>query len=429
MRTRRSLLLLTALALFTNFDVVGRAQADAGTYTIRFNNNGSIDTTYGFAGVTISNPQFTNCGHGIGVFPFFPNKIVTVGSFWTSLTSGTTGLIARTDDKGATDNTFGFMGVNVLDVSAASIEWIDEMGFQSSSKIIVAGGLFPAPGSLPSWIVARFNWNGSLDTTFGTNGFTTLFSGSDLIFDMVIDGSNRIVLVGHAPNGHWGIARRTQHGALDNSFGQNGTVKLTIVGAGRGEHADAVDIYEDKIVVAGSPLKSNTHISMVRLTSAGALDPTFGSGGKLDVDFPGLAGEHVSDIDCWPSGPNQGCVVVGGTGTTNPGGVFAVARIKPNGTIDTGFGLRTTSFAGLTSSAANEVIVTSDNKITVAGRVNLGGQHRIGLARYLSDGTLDGTFGSGGKVLQSIGTADINIQDMALDTSGGNRFLIIGDTN
>jgi uncharacterized delta-60 repeat protein len=187
-------------------------------------------------------------------------------------------------------------------------------------------------------------------------------------------------------------------GDLDPSFGGSGMV-ITDLGVG-GAQANAVAIQPDgKIVAAGT--SGSEHFVVVRYLADGTLDATFGNGGKAVPDLGGIF-EQAYGLALQPDGK---IVLVG---TTAPQGYccqYVVARLLPDGALDAGFGTRgrvfTTLAGGLQSFGA--VAIQPDGKIVAAG----GGYSSFGSAlavvRYLSNGTLDSTFGSSGAALFAVG--------------------------
>src|SRR5262249_17534115 len=129
-------------------------------------------------------------------------------------------------------------------------------------------------------------------------------------------------------------------------------------------------------------------------TQSGTLDPTFGTGGQVTTNFglPAGAGSAAVQPD--------GKLVVAGTIAQNGRNDFALARYNTDGTLDAGFGVggkvTTDFFDGY--DVATGVVIQLDGKIVVGGTVGTDPFADFGLARYNSNGTLDTTFGTGGKV-------------------------------
>lgn len=198
-------------------------------------------------------------------------------------------------------------------------------------------------------------------------------------------------------------AARATDGDLDPSFGIGGMVTVDINKST--DLANAVAIQSDgKIVVVGETYKNNDYSGedfvVTRYNTDGTLDPTFGKGGKVRTDFPGLAAVPSSVV----IQPDGKIVVAGGAFPLFTFlGDFKVVRYNPNGRLDTSFGdggIVTSSFPGQ-GSYANAVALQSDGKIIAAGTdfVNFSSEDNsntdFAVARYNSDGTPDTSFGSG----------------------------------
>jgi uncharacterized delta-60 repeat protein len=277
---------------------------------------------------------------------------------------------------------------------------------------------------------------GALDPSFGTGGkVTTDFGFTDVATAVAVQKDGKILAVGYDDGGapDFAIARYNPDGSLDTTFnatatptGFNGNGRLSFTfGApifGGSEKASAVAIQDDgKIVVAGYTDAGGgtaNNFAVARINPDGTLDPTFGVGGKqtLDIGFDDRAtGVAIQD---------DGKIVVGGF---DDGGFadFAVVRFNTNGILDTTFnaagtgavgsapGILTFNFGALgVVEKANALAIQTDGKIVMAGFTGLGGAvgnpNNFALARVNPDGTLDATFGAGGK--QSI---DFGFDDQA----------------
>ncbi|HET8676489.1 MAG TPA: hypothetical protein VFO63_11915, partial [Blastocatellia bacterium] len=153
------------------------------------------------------------------------------------------------------------------------------------------------------------------------------------------------------------------------------------------------------------------------LAAAGDLDTTFGNGGKVTTDFFGLLNE-ASDIALQPDGK---IIAAGYTQTFTTDDDFALVRYNTDGSLDTTFasgGTLTTDFFG-GSDQVNAVALQPDGKIVVAGyTVSPSRFTDFAFARYNSDGSLDSTFGVGGKVAVSFLNTFSQATDLALQTDG-----------
>ena len=199
-------------------------------------------------------------------------------------------------------------------------------------------------------------------------------------------------------------------GALDTSFATAGKARVA-VGAGE-DRAYAIAIQQDgKVVVAGRSSEHGGDFAVVRLDRDGALDTTFGSGGKVAVDVGGGSDTaHAIAVD-----PDGKILVAGSAGRASGAGqTFGLVRLSPDGTLDPGFGAggKVTTAFGRDSDGASDtayaLLVEPDGAILVGGDSNQGASATgvdFALARYTREGTLDTTFGAGGKVLTAISSA------------------------
>jgi uncharacterized delta-60 repeat protein len=155
----------------------------------------------------------------------------------------------------------------------------------------------------------------------------------------------------------------------------------------------------------------------------GDLDPTFGTGGVVATAF-GPAWSYAFGVAI----QDDGRIVAAGGGVVGTAYRFALSRHLPDGSLDPGFGTGgrvTTSFSAGGSSLGQAVALQRDGKILVGGTANRAGQpENFALARYLRDGRPDATFGSGGRVTTSIGSGNDVVYALALQADG--RILAAG---
>ena len=200
---------------------------------------------------------------------------------------------------------------------------------------------------------------------------------------------------------------QTTAGNLDPTFGTGGTVRTDF--AGNIDQANAIAIQPNgQIIAAGSSFSNSKTVEdfiVARYDANGSLDKRFGKNGKITTDFF----RNVDSISAVAIQPNGSIIVAGFAQLGGSGGtprVFALARYRNDGQPDTSFGnggALTTSFGG-NFAAASALMLQPDGKIVVAGTVDFnpdlpGSGLDFALARYNSNGTLDGSFGKGGKVV------------------------------
>ena len=321
---------------------------------------------------------------------------------------------------GGLDGLFG-NGGSVIDTSRGPILG---MVVQPDGKIVTVG--IPAAGI--GFSVARYLTDGSLDPSFGSGGrVNTPFGGTgEVSSGVALQPDGKIVVVGQTIGDlsvlhRIAMARYNADGSLDGSFGAGGKVVTTLI---RDESASAVAVQPDgKLVVAGFRLSGPTGPDMIvlRYTSSGAIDPTFANGSLHSLDFGGAELAFGLGLQA------DGKVVIAGSTSAGGRNAFAVARYNTDGSLDPGFGSGgklVTTFGGQESRAVR-LLVQPDGKILVAGvTVPGGGTLDFALVRYASDGSLDPSFGLGGEVVSDFGgTVDDGV-GLALQPDG--RILLSG---
>jgi uncharacterized delta-60 repeat protein len=326
---------------------------------------------------------------------------------------------------GNLDTTFSSDGRQTSDfLSGVDYDRAAGVAVQSNGKIVVVGTADPGGGN-EQFALARYNDNGTLDTTFSGDGKkTTDFPGGrDLAYAVALQSDGKIVVAGQtvlsSTNSDFEVARYNIDGSLDDgtandstpgdSFGTGG--RQTTDFFGKQDIASSVAIQPNgKIVVGGLATNAGGDFAVARYNSDGAPDITFSSDGKLTTDF-GTSSDVALSIAIQA---NNKIVAAGGINNSGIGSArkFALARYTGTGALDTTFsgdGKLTTTFMG--GSAASSVAMQGDSKIVAAGSAytdSSNSESDFALARYNGNGSLDdGTvndstsgdsFGTGGKV-------------------------------
>src|SRR5439155_1723132 len=194
-------------------------------------------------------------------------------------------------------------------------------------------------------------------------------------------------------------AARANTGDPDPAFGTGGQV-VTPIFSGY-DTASALVLQPDgKLVAAGHAYNaSNTVFALVRYNTDGSLDGNFGAGGKVTTSI-GSIDDEVFALALQPDGK---LVVAGYTSSASNTG-FALARYNADGSLDTGFGTggKVTTAIGSVDDEAFALVLQPDGKLVAAGYTNDGSNEDFALARYRADGTLDGSFRTGGTVVTPI---------------------------
>ncbi|MDA9710809.1 fibronectin type III domain-containing protein, partial [Luminiphilus sp.] len=278
------------------------------------------------------------------------------------------------------------------------------VAIQSDGKIVAAG--FSNNGNDSDFALLRYNTDGSLDTSFDSDGkvTTAVGSGTDSARSVAIQSDGRILAAGSGNNGNdsdFALVRYNTDGSLDTTFDSDGKV-LTDVGGGSGDNGRSVAIQSDgKIMVAGFSNNGNDDdFALVRYNTDGSLDTTFGSDGKVTT---AIGNDH--DYANTVAIQSDGKIVAAGS---SKGGNydFAIVRYNADGSLDTTFDSdgKVTTAVGTGIDRSWSVAVQTDGKIVVAGYSKNGNNYDFALVRHNADGSLDTTFDSDGKVTTAIGS-------------------------
>jgi uncharacterized delta-60 repeat protein len=327
---------------------------------------------------------------------------------------------------GTLDFKFGIGGKVLTQTSPGGYESGYAVAVQPDGKIIVAGESYRSgpPSDLDDDIaLVRYNSNGSLDNTFGADGIviTPIGSGIDLCGGIALQPDGKIVAVGNGWDGsayRFAALRYNSNGSLDNSFGTGG-IATTRVGVHGFGWSCALQPDGKIIVVGPSNNGSNLDFGVVRFNSNGTLDNSFGTGGKVTTAV------GTGDDFGWSCAyQTDGKIVVAGSYVNNRSmRDFAVVRYNSNGSLDNSFGIggKVTTPVGLSDDRGRSMALQRDGKIVVAGSSFVGSNNNFAVVRYNPDGSLDDSFGSIGKVTTRVGN------DVSTGEDGGNSIAIQTD--
>jgi uncharacterized delta-60 repeat protein len=354
---------------------VARYNTD-GPLDISFNTDGKVTTAF----ETLS-PTSNDFGNSIAIQS--DGKIVVAGS--TDINNNNDFAVVRYNTNGTLDTSFNTSGKVITPFSSSSDDIGTSIAIQSDGKIIVAG--YSNISGNNNFAVVRYNTNGTLDTSFNTSGkVTTAFSGlNDFGNSIAIQLDGKIVVAGSTDssgNNDFAVVRYNTNGSLDMTFGTDG--KVITAFSGSNDFGNSIAIQSDgKIVVAGSTDSSgNNDFAVVRYNTNGSLDMTFGTAGKVITPFSGSS----DDVGYGITIQSDGKIVVAGNTDSSGNNDFAVVRYNTDGSLDTTFdtdGKVITPFSGSSDDFGTSVTIQSDGKIVVAGYSNSNGNNDFAVVRYL----------------------------------------------
>ena len=362
------------------------------------------------------------------------------GKFVVAGAAGMDLALARYNANGSLDATFGNGGSVVVDLSLGVSDRANAIAVQRDGKIVIAGH------DTNDYLVARFTASGALDPSFGNGGVVkTDFHGGwrDFGQDMLIQPDGKIVVVGGSlsyPIDHISLARYNTDGSLDTTFGSGGLSWNDFRNHCGYKHSfgSAVALLPDgKLVIAGflgAPCDLNGVFAIFRYSANGSLETfeeldefaddvaTTKVGGAvmnragLDDRGYGVGVSSAAAIVVQPDGKiiAAGTAAIPGTFDTT----IALVRHNPDGTRDNSFGkLGRVNVPIPTSAEGYDMALQADGKIVVAGDWwNATGAPSMMIARYDPAGQLDAQFGTGGIAKASFG-----------GTSVGNAMVIQSD--
>jgi uncharacterized delta-60 repeat protein len=248
-----------------------------------------------------------------------------------------------------------------------------------------------------------------LDPTFGTGGLaSTGFSDADSAGRMVLLSNGKFLISGNflnANNIDFAVARFNADGSIDTTFGNSGVASANFP-SNQNDFVAAIGVQSDGKIIAGGGTSNGSKfdIGIVRFDSAGILDPSFGTGGFTVTRIPGNRDGFIFDLQVLP---DDTIVATGPSGNAQGTDYdFALAKYDANGNLDITFGnngVTLTPLPGGKIDSANSVLVQPDQKILIGGTRDNGNIIEnfadFALARYDSNGIIDPSFGNGGIVI------------------------------
>ncbi len=260
-----------------------------------------------------------------------------------------------------------------------------------------------------------------LDPAFGTDGKVTTpgLGGAETV---AIQPDSKIVAAGPSS-----LARYNSDGTLDSSFAQTGSLRTGISAGFLGDACDVALPPDGSIVVVG--VKDNgsatgEDFAVQRYTASGTADPNFGTGGTVTTDFNGST-DRAYAVAVQPDGK----IVVAGhaTNAARTGIDIALARYTSDGSLDPSFGTAGRVTTAIPGAASFGFAATLDHqgRIVLAARVSAGGGDEIGVARYGADGALDQSFDDDGIAVTAFGLGAIP-HGVAVDDQ--DRIVVVGQS-
>jgi uncharacterized delta-60 repeat protein len=352
--------------------------------------------------------------------------------------------LVRFNFNGTLDTTFGpnHTGIVTLHPGSEPYDYANAIALDTNGKIIV-GGTYGHSDGTGQFLLMRLNSNGTLDSTFASNGVAIedfgTFSESSRAETMAVEPNGKIVMAGYQyvdfGSDQFAVMRFNSNGTLDSSFDGDGRKTIDFPEACVA-NAIAFDFtgtsksnprYGSIYLGGYTQTDTTTHFAVIRLTSTGVLDYSFHEGGRYEF---APVGHTAAEITAMTVQGNGELVVSGYAGTLTPNtyngastnDIFAMTRLTTAGIIDAGFaakghGWALTSFSN--NGRAQSLLVGEGGRLIEGGNAG----PLTAMVCYTANGTLDTTFGTAGQITTTfVG----NSSAASMNYGPGNRFVVTG---
>jgi uncharacterized delta-60 repeat protein len=342
--------------------------------------------------------------------------------------------VLRLLPDGQPDPSFGTGGEAAPGFAAASFGVVGALALDDAGRAVVAGlpevpgaNLFGVLRFTPTGLKdAGFGMAGEAMVDFPP-------ADAAFVEDVMVASNGRIVAVGKQgalhPPVRFALARLRADGTLDPAFGVGG--RVTTEFPTHPQWSEAAAVAEDsamRVIAAGHVLDPDdvaTTIAMAvsRYRVNGQLDVGFGTDGRVVVEFDMVSQAQAVVVDDQDRVIAGGCVLVPGFKAQG----FALARLNTDGSLDESFGEDGRVVTPIDGSGCiNDLAIDTEDRIVAAGWVDVDGAgQRFALARYRPDGSLDAGFGDGGTVTTTFPDQSNSFGE-AVDIDGEGRIFVAG---
>lgn len=358
--------------------------------------DGQIDSTFGVNGITFSNFSMGATGTSIGIDN--QQNIFAVGQIYASNQYDFAAV--KFNNQGTIDTTFGVNGK--FTIGFGIDDFCNSIAIQTDNKIILGGYSSTWDGFNVNSIFTQISLirllnNGKVDSTFGTNGkfefdLNPIDCGAVAI---ALQSDGKIIAVGKYNNGssiQIMAIRITTNGLLDLNFGTNGIFITQIDTLLQDDETTCCVIQPDNKILIGFCTNDQPTLGkvfgLIRLTNNGFIDTSFGGYGYIKTDIPLLPNDYPTSVKV----QNGGKILL--AGTTKNSKIMAICRYLNDGTLDNSFGNSGIDTLNISSGkdVIRDFIVLEDNKIIIVGESN----NNACVIRLNQYGQLDSTFNYSG---------------------------------
>lgn len=348
----------------------------------------AADTTFGTNGIATTRTYTTIQPSRAAMTPLADGKYLIA----SEVSGGTSWQILRYNANGTLDTTFGSGGSTTTSFGSVNYPVPHRIVVQSDGKILV-GGKFA--GGVGTAALARYNANGTIDTSFGVSGKADLANLGGWIEDIAVRADGRILLAA-AMNGtvYFRVAGLTSNGQFDSNFGVKTYTSINAA-------VKAIELLDDgSFIMAGGK-------AIAKFTAAGSIDTSYGTNGVTNIGLTIPEYANIFDAKLGADGKlSLGMYrYSNATQNTNNTTDMAALRLTASGAIDATFGsgaIQVVDFSGF-DDVPNTMVLQSDGKILLGGYTEIADNNRdMAMVRFNVDGSLDATFDGDGRFRQNV---------------------------
>jgi uncharacterized delta-60 repeat protein len=393
---------------------------DSAFLTVRFNPDGTVDSTFGNDGRSIVNTS-SKSDTAFCIALQSDGKIIVAGN--SSNSSDNDFTIIRLSSDGVFDPLFGNAGIVKTDI-AGSDDYVRSLSVSENDNILLSGYSMDNNNRYP--VLSVYSQDGDINTSFADNGILYCNYMQGEFFDTLLEANGRITACGYTVENDLKqitVARFNSDGTSDNLFLQNS--KKVTVSTKKDAVAKAVIVNHlttDGIIYAAgdeTSVSDKGNAIIMKFKRNGVQDLTFGEDGFLRL----LQDDGDVYVKCIAVNPLGGPVIAGYIKTLTETKLY-IASYDSDGKSVTHFGGNgiVTAQLGFDFTKINAITLQSDGKIIVGGTVRSGGSRLFLIARYTDTGDLDTTFAGDGTVTVNINSVDDEVTAIALDETNGDIY-------
>ncbi len=353
------------------YSTLGSTMNDQFYATEAYNNDGSVDSSFNGTGIVVSdfgfrpppNREYFAEGDLAETVAVQPDGKILVAGHADTYSTGLDFALVRYNVNGTFDSSFGSNGKQFTDISSGGDETAYDILLTSDNKIVLAGytGYY-------SFAVTRYTASGTPDSTFNHTAYQTGIAVTDPSFEpfAILQNDNGIVLSGSAINGSteaFVLEKFTSSGSIDSSFGVNGFV-YTNVDSLTDVARNILRQQDDKFIVTGNTMNADVS-TLVRYYANGKIDSSFNKIGKALQSY-----NQGSTIFNAVQITSDKKIVAGGITTDSTGTALLIARYNEKGVPDSSFGVNGKQITNFGRDVfGNTLVIQNDGKYILTSNI------------------------------------------------------------